>query len=133
MMRDPVPWCSARLRFGATSRVQWKFSAVGDGVTFRITGCRGLRKIPRATHSGFDSHCVAPYRALMPAPLDAISHDALVLPPDQRVTLAYRLLASVETDPEPGADSAWEAEIADLRARASPIDTGGRGLSLRVE
>jgi putative addiction module component (TIGR02574 family) len=53
----------------------------------------------------------------MPATLDAISHDALVLPPDQRVTLAYRLLASVEPDPEPGADAAWEAEITQRIAR----------------
>jgi len=53
----------------------------------------------------------------MPATLDALSHDALVLPPDQRVSLAYRLLASVELDPEPGADAAWEAEIASRIAR----------------
>lgn len=53
----------------------------------------------------------------MPATLDALSQDALVLPPDQRVTLAYRLLASVEPDPEPGADAAWEAEIARRIAR----------------
>ena len=53
----------------------------------------------------------------MPATLDALSHDALVLPPDQRVSLAYRLLVSVEPDPEPGADAAWDAEIAKRIAR----------------
>ncbi len=53
----------------------------------------------------------------MAATLDALSHDALVLPPDQRVTLAYRLLASVEPDPEPGAEAAWEAEIIQRIAR----------------
>jgi len=53
----------------------------------------------------------------MPATLDALSHDALVLPPDQRVALAYRLLVSVEPDPEPGADAAWEAEIVKRIAR----------------
>jgi len=53
----------------------------------------------------------------MPATLDALSHDALVLPPDQRVSLAYRLLVSVEPDPEPGADAAWDAEIANRIAR----------------
>lgn len=58
----------------------------------------------------------------MPATLDAISQDALVLPPDQRMTLAYRLLASVEPDPEPGADAAWEAEIIQRIAR---FDAGG--------
>lgn len=48
----------------------------------------------------------------MPATLDALAHDALVLPPDQRMALAYRLLVSVEPDPEPGTDAKWEAEIA---------------------
>ena len=58
----------------------------------------------------------------MPATLDALSRDALVLPPDQRIALAYRLLESVETDPEPGADAAWEAEISERIAR---FDAGG--------
>jgi len=53
----------------------------------------------------------------MPATLDALSLDALVLPPDQRVSLAYRLLVSVEPDPEPGADSTWDVEIANRIAR----------------
>ncbi len=48
----------------------------------------------------------------MSATLDTLAHDALVLPPDQRVALAYRLLVSVEPDPEPGADEAWAVEIA---------------------
>lgn len=51
----------------------------------------------------------------MPSTLDALSQDALVLPPDQRVALAYRLLVSVE--PEPGAEAAWNAEIAQRIAR----------------
>ena len=53
----------------------------------------------------------------MAATLDAVSQDALVLPPDQRMALAYRLLASVEPEPEPGADAAWEREIAQRIAR----------------
>jgi len=53
----------------------------------------------------------------MAVTLDAVAHDALVLPPDQRMALAYRLLASVEPAPEPGADAAWEAEIAQRIAR----------------
>ena len=53
----------------------------------------------------------------MPATLEAISQDALVLPADQRVALAYRLLVSVEPDPEPGAEAAWEQEIANRVAR----------------
>lgn len=53
----------------------------------------------------------------MSATLDAIAHDALVLPPDQRVELAYRLLSSIDSDPEPGADAAWETEITERIAR----------------
>lgn len=39
-----------------------------------------------------------------------LSQDALVLPPEERVALAYRLLVSVEPSPEPGAEAAWDAE-----------------------
>jgi putative addiction module component (TIGR02574 family) len=53
----------------------------------------------------------------MSSALDALSHDALVLPPDERMALAYRLLASVEPNPEPGAEAAWDAEIAHRIAR----------------
>jgi len=53
----------------------------------------------------------------MPSDLDALAHDALVLPPDQRMALAYRLLLSVDSEPEPGADAAWEAEISRRIAR----------------
>jgi putative addiction module component (TIGR02574 family) len=44
------------------------------------------------------------------ATLDTISRDALVLSPDERVALAYRLLVSVEPD-ESGSEQAWENEI----------------------
>ena len=53
----------------------------------------------------------------MPVTLDVLSHDALILPPDQRVALAYRLLISVDPEPEPGADAAWETEISQRIAR----------------
>jgi putative addiction module component (TIGR02574 family) len=53
----------------------------------------------------------------MPDTLDAISKEALVLPPDQRVALAHLLLASVEPAPDPGAEAAWENEIARRMAR----------------
>lgn len=65
----------------------------------------------------------------MPATLEALSQDALILPADQRVALAYRLLVSVEPEPEPGAEAAWEAEIAQRIARfdageSQPIPAG---------
>ena len=57
----------------------------------------------------------------MPVTLDSLSQDALVLPPDQRLTLAYRLLASVEPTADPEAEAAWEAEIA---RRIAEFDAG---------
>ena len=65
----------------------------------------------------------------MPATLEALAHDALFLPPDQRLTLARQLLESVELEPEPGAEAAWEAEIARRLARykageSKPIPAG---------
>ena len=45
----------------------------------------------------------------------SVTLDALELPTEQRVELAYRLLVSV--DPELGADVAWETVIADRIAR----------------
>ncbi len=53
--------------------------------------------------------------------LDALSQDALLLPPEQRMALAYRLLASVESNPELGADAAWKAKIS---ARIARFDAG---------
>ncbi len=53
----------------------------------------------------------------MSATLDAVAHDALILPPEQRLALARQLLDSVELEPELGAEAAWEAEIAQRIAR----------------
>jgi putative addiction module component (TIGR02574 family) len=55
--------------------------------------------------------------------LDALSHDALVLPADERIVLAYRLLISVEPGPEPGAEAAWDAEITQRIARFDSGET----------
>lgn len=40
-----------------------------------------------------------------------------MLPPDQRMTLACRLLESVEQAVDEGAEEAWEQEIAERIAR----------------
>jgi putative addiction module component (TIGR02574 family) len=53
--------------------------------------------------------------------LESLSEEALVLPPDQRLTLARRLLDSVDLEPDPGAEAAWEAEIA---RRIERLDSG---------
>lgn len=54
---------------------------------------------------------------------DSVSQNALVLPPDQRATLAYRLLVSIESEPEPGSEAAWECEIARRIARFDAGET----------
>jgi putative addiction module component (TIGR02574 family) len=61
--------------------------------------------------------------------LDAVTQDALVLPPDERLVLARQLLDSVDLEPEPGAEAAWEAEIVQRSARyksgeSKPIPAG---------
>ncbi|CAN5641221.1 hypothetical protein BH20VER1_BH20VER1_29060 [soil metagenome] len=53
--------------------------------------------------------------------IDALSRSALALTPIERLALAHRLLESVELDPDPGADAAWEAEIA---RRMADFDEG---------
>ena len=53
----------------------------------------------------------------MPATLDAVAHDALILPPEDRLALARQLLDSVDLEPAPGAEAAWEAEITGRIAR----------------
>jgi hypothetical protein len=62
----------------------------------------------------------------MPQTLETLSEDALALPHEQRVALAYRLLVSVEPGPEPGAEEAWAAEIANRIARFDSGETQPR-------
>ena len=53
--------------------------------------------------------------------VDALAHGAIELPPDQRLSLAHRILASVEPDGGPAIDAAWESEI---RERIRKYDAG---------
>ena len=57
----------------------------------------------------------------MNAALDQISLVALILPQDQRVALAFKLLTSIEPDPEPECEMAWSNEIF---RRIQNYDTG---------
>jgi len=43
--------------------------------------------------------------------LDIIASEALLLPKDQRFTLAHRILASVEPKVEAAVEAAWDMEI----------------------
>jgi len=47
----------------------------------------------------------------MPATLDTVARDALVLTRDERLILARQLLVSVEPDVDEGTEAAWEEEI----------------------
>jgi Putative addiction module component len=53
--------------------------------------------------------------------VENLEAEALLLPKDQRFTLAHRILASVEPEIEPGAESAWDTEI---RERIRKYDAG---------
>ena len=53
--------------------------------------------------------------------LETIVSEAMLLPKDQRFTLAHRLLSSLEPETEAGAEAAWDAEI---RERIRRYDAG---------
>lgn len=53
--------------------------------------------------------------------MDSLAQEAIELPPDQRFTLAHRILASVEPEEMPGIDDAWAVEI---RERIRKYDSG---------
>ncbi|MCW1887090.1 addiction module protein [Luteolibacter flavescens] len=57
----------------------------------------------------------------MASTLELLEKEALLLPDDQKVTLAHRILASAEPQPEPSIEALWEAEI--LR-RIDRLDRG---------
>jgi putative addiction module component (TIGR02574 family) len=44
--------------------------------------------------------------------VDLLASEALLLPKDQRLTLAHRILSSIE-EADPGAEAAWEKEISE--------------------
>ena len=54
--------------------------------------------------------------------IDTIVSEAMHLPPDQRLTLAHRILTSVEPDASTETEAAWDAEI---RRRIDRFDSGG--------
>ncbi len=58
----------------------------------------------------------------MPESIDTLVSEAMQLPPDQRMTLAHRILSSVEPTPSSEIDAAWDAEI---RKRIARYDSGG--------
>ena len=57
--------------------------------------------------------------------IDYLAQGAIELPPDQRLTLARRILASVEPDAEPSIDAAWADEIRERIRRYDAGETRG--------
>ena len=53
--------------------------------------------------------------------VDTLAAEALLLPEDKRLTLAHRILDSVEPNPEVDMDAAWDTEI---RQRIERYDAG---------
>src|SRR5487761_1010685 len=49
--------------------------------------------------------------------VEAIVAEAVQLPPDQRLTLAHKILSSVEPEPSAETDAAWDREIRERMAR----------------
>ena len=62
----------------------------------------------------------------MPTTLDTLADDALILPPEQRLALAFRLLKSVESEDDPGAEAAWDSELARRLERIESGNDPGR-------
>ncbi|MEO5917165.1 MAG: addiction module protein [Luteolibacter sp.] len=57
--------------------------------------------------------------------IDELAQGAIQLPPDQRFTLAQRILASVEPPGDSEIDKAWAAEILDRMRRFDSGETKG--------
>ena len=57
----------------------------------------------------------------MPDLVTELSQRARELAPEDRARLAEELLASLETDPEPDVDAAWDEEI---RKRIAEVESG---------
>ncbi len=53
--------------------------------------------------------------------VDTIVSEAVRLPPDERLTLAHKILSSVEPEPSAETDAAWDREI---RQRIARYDSG---------
>ncbi len=66
-----------------------------------------------ATMLALDSSPQRPYNPIMPLTFEALLQNALGLPEDLRLALAYRLLVSVDLELTLGAEEAWENEIRD--------------------
>lgn len=61
----------------------------------------------------------------MVSTLESLEKEALQLPDDQKLTLAHRILASAEPQPDASIEALWEAEIV---SRIERLDRGETSL-----
>ncbi len=62
----------------------------------------------------------------MPATVDQLTDQALILPEEERAELAHRILLSLENGADEGVTQAWEAEIEGRVTRIRRGDAIGR-------
>jgi putative addiction module component (TIGR02574 family) len=72
----------------------------------------------------FSVRCLRPrqfegqsYDKVMSESVESIVAEAVHLPPDQRLTLAHKILSSVEPEPSSETDLAWDREIRERMVR----------------
>ena len=76
---------------------------------------------------GFKARQATPieYRFVMAGSIETLVSEAMQLPPDQRLTLAHRILSSVEPVVSNEIDAAWDTEIRKRIARYDAGEVGG--------
>src|SRR4051812_1625683 len=90
----------------------------------RSSSCLTLivRRMARARQPGPWEYCSS-----MAESVETLAEEAMQLPPDQRLTLAHKILSSVEPAASPDLEAVWDTEI---RARIARYDGGEtRGIS----
>ena len=66
--------------------------------------------------------------------LESLASEALLLPKDQRLTLAHRILASVEPELDTDTEAAWDLEIRErIRRYDSGLEAGVPGPEVFAE
>lgn len=61
----------------------------------------------------------------MSGSIETIIAEVVQLPPDQRLTLAHKILSSVEPEASPEVEAAWDSAIRDRMARYDAGDVKG--------
>jgi putative addiction module component (TIGR02574 family) len=79
-----------------------------------------IRRMARARQPG-----ASEYRSSMAELVETLAEEAMQLPPDQRLTLAHKILSSVEPASSPELEAVWDTEIRARIARYDGAETRG--------